>query len=113
MTTRTRDVAANQQRDGGLVPDEIAVTEDWMVPAMILAIYQHRRRISQLLNCLDDPRRAAVESAVAALAEGKLDAAALLAKLSEGVRDGEGRMHLLIKLLETEPLREARRLDHP
>jgi len=84
-----------------------------MVPAMVLAVYQHRRRISQLLNRLDDPRRAAVEAAVAALAEGTVDAATLLAKLSEGVRDGEDRMHQLIALLETEPLPEAPRLDHP
>ena len=71
MTTRTRDVAANQRRDGGNVPEETAVTEEWMVPAMILAIYQHRRRISQLLNRLDDPHRQTVEAAVTALAAGR------------------------------------------
>ena len=39
-------------------------------------------------------------------------AATLLATLSEGVREGEGRMHQLIELLELEPLCEASRLDH-
>ena len=89
------------------VASEDLATEDWMVPAMILAVYQHRRRVAQLLNRLDDRRRAAVEAAVGALAEGTVDAATLLAKLSEGVRDGEGRMHQLIQLLETEPFPEA------
>jgi hypothetical protein len=93
------------------VPEEIPGSEDWMVPAMILAVYQHRRRISQLLQRLDDPQRAAVEAAVTALSEGTVDAATLLAKLGEGVREGEGRMHQLTELLELEPLREARRLN--
>jgi hypothetical protein len=108
MTTRTRDVAADRRRDGGLVPEQIAVTEDWMIPAMILAIYSHRRRISQLLNRLDDPSRTAVESVVAALIEEKVDAAVVLTRLTKGVCDGEGRMHQLIELLlDTEPPSEA------
>src|ERR1700694_4819701 len=90
----------------GAMPEDVALTEDWMVPAMILAVYQHRRRISQLLNRLDGPHRAAVEAAVGALADGTIDPATLLAEVSQGVREGEGqsRMHQLIQLLELEPI---------
>ena len=63
--------------------DDVAATEDWMVPAMILAIYQHRRRISVLLDRLDDPQRGVVEAAVSALDDGTVDPATLLA----GTRD--------------------------
>jgi hypothetical protein len=90
--------------------DDVAVTEDWMVPAMILAIYQHRRRISVLLDRLDDPQRGVVEAAVSALADGTVDPATLLAKVAEGIRDGEDRMHQLIRLLEPEPARHRTRL---
>jgi hypothetical protein len=93
------------------VPEDVAVTEEWMVPAMVLVVYQHRRRISQLLNRLDVPLRGAVEAAVSALAEGRVDAATVLAELSEGVCEGEGRVHHLIELLEMEPFGEAVRLD--
>ena len=80
-----------------------------MVPAMILAVYQHRRRISQLLDRLDDPHRCVVEAAVSALTDGTVDAATVLAKVGQGVREGEGqgRMHQLIQLLGLEPIRDA------
>lgn len=90
--------------------DDVAATEDWMVPAMILAIYQHRRRISVLLDRLDDPQRGVVEAAVSALDDGTVDPATLLAKVSQGIRDGEDRLHQLIQLLEPEPARQRIRL---
>ena len=84
-----------------------------MVPAMILAVSQHRRRIAQLLNRLDDPHRRVVEAAVAALADGTVDPATFLAKVGQGVREGDSRarMHQLIQLLELQPILEASRLD--
>ena len=74
---------------------------------MILAIYQHRRRIDQLLARLDTPCRSSVEAAVTALIDGTLDAGTLVARMGEGARPGEGRMRQLVELLAPNPLGDA------
>lgn len=112
-TTRTWGVCERRARDGEHMSDDVAATEDWMVPAMILAIYQHRRRISVLLDRLDDPQRGVVEAAVSALDDGTVDPATLLAKVGQGVRDGQDRLHQLIQLLEPEPARPRIRPARP
>jgi hypothetical protein len=77
--------------------------EDWMVSGMILAIWQHRRRIDQLLARLDAPGRSAVDAAVTALIDGSLDAGTLVARMSDGARPGEGRVRQLVELLAPDP----------
>src|SRR4051794_25644325 len=77
---------------------------EWMLSGVILAIYQPRRRIDQLLSRLTPPRRSSVEAAVAALLEGSLDAATLVTHVRDGARVGEGRMQQLVNLLAPDRL---------
>jgi hypothetical protein len=53
-------------------------TDELMVPGIILAIAEHRRRIARLLERLDCDRRAIVEITVQELEDGSLDAATML-----------------------------------
>lgn len=64
----------------------LAMTEpdDVMVSGIILAVVEHRRRIAKLLDRLDGERRALVEISVAALEEGTVDVATLLARFHDG-----------------------------
>jgi hypothetical protein len=57
--------------------------EDVLVPGIILAVVEHRRRIARLMDRLDGQRRAVVEMGVAALEEGTVDVATLLARFGE------------------------------
>jgi hypothetical protein len=78
------------------------VAEDWMLPAIILAVTEHRRRIARLLGRLDELRRDAVETGVAALEGGTVDAATLLATFSERIRTGDGQLADIVSELEAQ-----------
>jgi hypothetical protein len=73
-----------------------------MVPGIILAVTEHRRRIAKLLGRLDDLRRNAVEIGVGALEDGTIDAATLLVLFTERLRAGDGQLEELVKDLESE-----------
>jgi hypothetical protein len=75
--------------------------QEWMVPALILAVYQHRRRIDKLLTRVRPSRRPAIEMAVSALLQGTVDVATLVARITEGARDGDGRVQTLVEMLAT------------
>jgi hypothetical protein len=59
------------------------MTDELMVPGIIFAVADHRRRIARLLDRLDCDRRATVERAVEALEDGSLDAATMLMQFRE------------------------------
>jgi hypothetical protein len=70
--------------------------DDVMVPGIILAVVEHRRRIARLLDRLDGERRAVVEMGVAALEEGKVDVATLLARFGERLRADDGSIEAFV-----------------
>jgi hypothetical protein len=76
------------------------LVDDWMVPGIILAVTEHRRRIARLLGRLDELRRHAVEAGVAALEDGSVDTATLLAQFSDRLRAGDGQLEQLVIELE-------------
>jgi hypothetical protein len=78
------------------------LVDDWMVPGIILAVTEHRRRIARLLGRLDELRRNAVEAGVAALEDGTVDAPTLLVQISERLRAGDGQLEQLVIELESQ-----------
>jgi hypothetical protein len=70
----------------------VAMTEpdDVTVSGIILTIVEHRRRIARLLDRLDGERRVMVEISVAALEEGTVDVATLLARFHDRLRAEDG-----------------------
>ena len=102
-TTQTRSSRKRGRRDPGVTnpaqPD--SPIQEWMVPALIIAIYQHRRRIDELLTRLGPARRPAVETTVSALLDGTVDVATLVARLTEGRRDDDRRVQMLVEMLAT------------
>jgi hypothetical protein len=105
VASRGRDVRSNVgMRDGARVTNEPgpdSPIQEWMVPALILAIYQHRRRIDELLSRLGPARRTAIEMAVAALLDGTMDVATLVARITEGCHDDSRRVQMLVEMLAT------------
>lgn len=70
--------------------------DDVLVPGIILAVVEHRRRIARLLDRLDRGHRAIVEAGVTALERGSLDAATLLARFHERLRAGDDNLDALM-----------------
>lgn len=89
------------------VGTDAAPVPDRTLPAIILAVHEHRRRTARLLDGVDDLRRAAVEAGVAGLADGRIDVATLLAQFSEYLRAGDGHIETLVARLETHGLLPA------
>jgi hypothetical protein len=75
--------------------------QEWMVPALVVAIYQHRRRIDELLTRVGPARRTAVEMSVSALLDGTVDVTTLVARITESCRDGDRRVQTLVEMLTT------------
>jgi hypothetical protein len=75
--------------------------QEWMVPGLILAIYQHRRRIDELLTRVGPSRRPAIEMAVSALLDETVDVTTLVAHITESCRDGDRRVQMLVEMLAT------------
>jgi hypothetical protein len=90
---------------------DVAATEDWMVPGIILAVTEHRRRIASLLDRLDELRRRAVEAGVAALEDGTIDAATLLVCFSEQLRVSDGQLGQVVEELQLQ--RRTADVRHP
>ncbi|HEV7762291.1 MAG TPA: hypothetical protein VGO78_24955 [Acidimicrobiales bacterium] len=66
------------------------------VLGIILAVERHRRRTARLLDGIDDLGRAAVVAGVTALAEGRIDAASLVAHFADDLCAGDVRLEQLV-----------------
>jgi hypothetical protein len=74
--------------------------DDWMVPGIILAVAEHRRRIARLLRRLDALRRDAVERSVTVLEDGTAGPDALLTLFAERLRAGDRELREVVAELE-------------
>ena len=95
--------------DGGPPVPRRRVDDVWMVLGITLAVAEHRRRIALLLGRLDELRRDAVVSGVAA--SGTVDVGTLLAYFGDRLRVGDARLSSLVDEFQRQRRRGAKQED--